>query len=421
MESSHWPNIVFQMGNNFISVAEARQRILKDVTPISEWETVHLRQALGRICSDNMVSPINVPNHRNSAMDGYSLASSNLSDRQEITLQVHGKSFAGTPYNGDIRSGGCIKIMTGAVIPDGHDVILPKECVSLSADGQITFDASGAKPGQNVRFPGEDLKKGEIAVPKGKWLRPAEIGLMASLGINEVKVYRRPVIAFFSTGDELRAIGDALECGQVYDSNRYTIHAMISRMGCSPRDLGAVPDNPKALQKTIDVAEGCDAVITSGGVSVGDADYVKDMLEQKGNVLFWKIAMKPGRPFAFGKIGNALFFGLPGNPVSVMVTFYMIVLEALWRLYGRTDILVPPVMTIKTLDSIRKIPGRMEYQRCIIEHGSKGELVARTTGDQGSGILKSMSIANGLIILDSDTGNLAEGSLVQVLPLEGIV
>ena len=408
------------MNSGFLAVEEARERILKEVVPIRRWESVGLRDALDRVCAMDVVSPIDVPNHTNSAMDGFSLAAGNLGDGKEETLRILGRSMAGSPYFGDVEPGGCVKIMTGAVVPQGHDAVVPKENVLASDSGSIMIDPSAVKKSRNLRFPGEDLRKGAVAVPAGKLLRPAEIGLLASLGIGEVKVVRRPRIAFFSTGDELRSLGERLDTGQIYDSNRYTIVSMISRLGFDPVDLGVVRDDPERLQEAIDLAKGADAIITSGGVSVGDADFVKELLERNGEVLFWKIAMKPGRPLAFGRIGDSLFFGLPGNPVSVMVTFYAIVQPALWKLAGRTNLPPDPLVRATAGAPVRKVPGRLEYQRCCLELSPSGELLAHSTGEQGSGILKSMSDADGLMVLDAEAGNLDKGSVVNVLLLQAI-
>jgi molybdopterin molybdotransferase len=278
------------------------------------------------------------------------------------------------------------------------------------------------KTGQNRRFAGEDVKAGDVVFHRGQAMRPAEIGMLASLGVNEVAVYRRLVVAFFSTGDELVSIGTPLAAGQIYDSNRYTIGAMLSRLGCESIDMGVVPDVPDALERAFrEAAECADVVITSGGVSVGEADYVKQLLERMGEVVFWKIAMKPGRPLAYGRIGGAHFFGLPGNPVSVMVTFYQFVREALLTLQGRTN--VEPVPTFKAAlgAPIRKAPGRTEFQRGILARAADGSWTVRTTGDQGSGILSSMSQANCFIVLPTEAGNLDAGSPVDVQPLEGLI
>lgn len=407
------------MSNRFLPVDEAKRRIFDEVKPIRDAEMLHVRDALGRICARDVISPIDVPSHANSAMDGYSFSIADLGGGERTGLRTLGRAMAGAPYSGD-PAGGCVKIMTGAVVPSGHDAVIPKEDVLAEDDGGIELDPSKVRAHQNLRFPGEDLKEGEVAVAAGKLVRPAEIGLVASLGIGEVAAVRRPRVAFFSTGDELRSIGEPLAEGCIYDSNRYTLFSMIRRMGFDPVDLGVVPDDPGKLRGAIDRAQECDAIITSGGVSVGEADHVKELLEKAGEVVFWKIAMKPGRPLAFGRLGESLFFGLPGNPVSVMVTFYVIVQPALWRLAGRSDVPPLPLVRAKAAEPIRKAPGRMEYQRCTLETAPDGGLLARPTGAQGSGILKSMSSADALLMLGTEVGDLEEGSPVDVLPLEGI-
>jgi molybdopterin molybdotransferase len=278
-----------------------------------------------------------------------------------------------------------------------------------------------AKAGTNRRFAGEDLKEGQIVFRTGQRVRPAELGMIASLGIGEVSVYRMLRVAFFSTGDELKSVGTPLAAGEIYDSNRYTLHGMLTRLGCEIIDMGVVADVPAELERAFaSAAQAADVVITSGGVSVGEADYVKQLLDKLGEVLFWKIAMKPGRPLAYGKIGGAHFFGLPGNPVSVMVTFYEFVRDALLVLQGQREIQPLPTFKVPLAAPIRKAPGRTEFQRGVLAPDGAGGWTVRTTGDQGSGILSSMSQANCFIVLQSDTGNVAAGEMVEVQLLEGL-
>jgi molybdopterin molybdotransferase len=293
--------------------------------------------------------------------------------------------------------------------------------VEVDAGGDVHV-GPGARLGQNRRFAGEDLKRGQVVFQQGQHLRPAELGMIASLGINEVSVYRKLRVAFFSTGDELKSIGQALGPGEIYDSNRYTLHAMLTRLDCEVLDLGVVPDIPDRLEAAfVEASRNADVVITTGGVSVGEADYIKQMLDQLGEVLFWKIAMKPGRPLAYGKLGQAHFFGLPGNPVSVMVTFYQFVRDALAILQGRRGIEPLPTFKVPCTSAIKKAPGRTEFQRGILTRDAQGAWTVRITGDQGSGILSSMSRANCFIVLPTAQGNVEPGHLVDVQLLEGLI
>ena len=400
-------------------VAKARAFIHQFLDPVTGVLRVPVRSALGRVLAEDVLSPVDVPAHRNSAMDGWAMRGADLG-AGEATLAEIGVSFAGRPYAGKVAAGQCVRIMTGGVVPEGADTVVMQER-ARAAGKSITF-AAGQKTGQNVREAGEDLKAGSVALKKGRIARPAELGLIASLGIGEVAVYRALRVAFFSTGDELKSVGTALAEGEIYDSNRYTIHGMLTRLGCEVLDMGVVRDDPKLLERAFaDASASADVVITSGGVSVGEADFVKAMLGQLGEVVFWKIAMKPGRPLAYGKLGPAHFFGLPGNPVSVMVTFYQFVRDALLVLMGANP--VEPVPTFRATCSARlkKAPGRTEFQRGIITRAPDGSLSVKPTGEQGSGILKSMSDANCFIILDDATGNVEPGTSVEVQLREGIV
>lgn len=405
---------------NSMPVAKAREVIARFLQPVTATERLSVRAALGRVLAEGVVSPLNVPAHDNSAMDGYAVRFADLRGDGEATLKVTGTAFAGAPFQGAVKAGECVRIMTGGVVPSGADTIVMQEHVKTAQD-RVNI-GPGHKKGQNLRRAGEDLMIGQVALKRGLPLRPADIGLISSLGIGEVTVYRRLRVAFFSTGDELVSIGTPLKVGQIYDSNRYTLHGMLTRLGCEVLDMGVVRDDPKLLEKAFhDAAAVADVVISSGGVSVGEADFVKDLLNKLGEVVFWKIAMKPGRPLAYGKIGAAHFFGLPGNPVSVMVTFYQFVRDALLTLSGRDP--VPPLPTFKVpcVSSLKKAPGRTEFQRGVLERDSHGTWSVRVTGEQGSGILRSMSEANCFIILPDAQGNVASGALVEVQLLDGIV
>jgi len=405
---------------NSMPVAKAREVIARFLAPVSATERVHVRAALGRVLAEDIVSPLDVPAHDNSAMDGYAVRFSDLKTQGETTLKVIGNAFAGAPFGGALQPGECVRIMTGGVIPTGADTIVMQE--HAKAAGEHVTIGAGHRKGQNLRRAGEDLAVGQMALKRGTGLRPAETGLIASLGIGEVTVYRRLRVAFFSTGDELVSVGTVPQEGQIYDSNRYTIHGMLTRLGCEVIDMGVVRDDPALLEQAFtQAAAAADVVITSGGVSVGEADFVKDLLNKLGEVVFWKIAMKPGRPLAYGKIAGAHFFGLPGNPVSVMVTFYEFVRDALLRLSGRDPVPVLPVFKVPCMSSLKKAPGRTEFQRGVISQDAGGAWSVRVTGEQGSGILRSMSEANCFIILSTEQGNVSAGMLVDVQVMDGIV
>ena len=405
---------------NSMPVDKAREHIRAYLKPLSATERVNIRAALGRVLAEDVTSPVNVPQHDNSAMDGYAVRFEDLRADGDTTLKVLGTAFAGKPFEGNVARGQAVRIMTGAVIPSGADSVVQQERAKASGDSVNVMPLP--KKGTNTRSAGEDLRAGQVALKKGQPMRPAEVGMLASLGIGEVAVYRKLRVAFFSTGDELVAIGTPLGPGQIYDSNRYTIHGLLTRLGCDVLDMGVIRDTPEEVERAfVSAARSADVVITSGGVSVGEADYVKPILERLGEVLFWKIAMKPGRPLAYGKIGDAHFFGLPGNPVAVMVTFYQFVRDALLHLQGQTTSIPLPTQKIVCTSPLKKAPGRTEFQRGILSQSSDGQWTVRATGDQGSGILSSMSQANCFIILPTDQGNVPAGTLVDVQLLEGLV
>jgi len=403
---------------NALHVEKAREAIRGCLPPLTEAETVRTREALGRVLAQDIVPSINVPAHDNSAMDGYAVRFSDLREGEATTLTEVGAALAGRPFQGTLGAGQCVRIMTGAVMPAGADTVVIQEVAR--AEGTRITVPPGQKAKQNVRYAGEDLRVGVPVLATGKRLRPADIGLIASLGIGEVRVRRRLRVAFFSTGDELASIGAALKEGEVYDSNRYTLHGMLERLGVEIFDLGVVRDDPSLLEAAFtDAAAKADVVITTGGVSVGEADFVKNLMAKLGEVLFWKIAMRPGRPMAFGRIGSAWLFGLPGNPVAVMVTFYQFVRGALLHLSGETGDLELPLLEVKCSEALRKVPGRTEYQRGILFRDG-GEWKVRTTGQQGSGVLRSMSEANCFIVLEHERARVQAGEPVQVQLFEGL-
>jgi molybdopterin molybdotransferase len=406
-----------------LPVDRARTLIREFLSPVTAVERVHIRAALDRVLAADVESPLDVPGHDNSAMDGWAVRFADLGGGSETTnLRRIGESFAGKPFEGELRPGETVRIFTGGVMPRGADTVVIQERARETTQGAAIAPGAVTKAGQNRRFAGEDLKRGAAVFRKGQLVRPAELGMLASLGIGEVSVYRRLRVAFLSTGDELRSVGQPLGAGEIYDSNRYTLYGMLTRLNCDIVDMGVVPDAPELLEQAFAAAAAsADVVITSGGVSVGEADYVKGLLDRLGEVLFWKIAMKPGRPLAYGRLGTAHFFGLPGNPVSVMVTFYEFVRDALLVLQGRAGVAPMPLFKARLAAPIRKMPGRTEFQRAVLTPDAAGGWEVRTTGDQGSGILSSMSRANCFVVLAADSGDVDAGAEVDVQLLEGLV
>jgi molybdopterin molybdotransferase len=406
-----------------LPVRDAQRIIREFVAPVRATEMVALRSALGRVLAADLTSPIDVPSHDNSAMDGYALRGADLPAGAPALLRVIGTAYAGRAFAGSPQPGECVRIMTGAVMPAGCDSVVPQEFVTVDGD-TMTIAAGTIRTGDNRRLAGEDLKAGSPALRRGKIVRPADLGLLASLGVAEVPVQRRLRVAFFSTGDELRSIGQPLDEGCVYDSNRYTIYGMLQRLGCDVIDMGVVRDDPQALEQTLrDACENADAIITSGGVSVGAADYTKQIMARLGDVTFWKIGMRPGRPLAFGRIASngrsAFLFGLPGNPVAVMVSFYFFARDALLQMMGAE---APLELTrARSAGTIRKKPGRTEYQRGLLARGADGQPTVTITGAQGSGILRSMSEANCMVVLHDEQGTVQAGDMVDVLLFEGLI
>jgi molybdopterin molybdotransferase len=402
-----------------LPVARAQEVIERFVVPVQAVERVAIRAALDRVLAEDQLSPIDVPAHDNSAMDGYAVRAADLAAGEPTRLRVIGAAHAGSPFAGSVAAGEAVRVMTGAVMPAGCDTVVIQEVAR--ADGGSVVVPPGQEPGQHRRRRGEDLAAGRPALRAGKILAPADLGLLASLGVAEVPVRRRLRVAFFSTGNELRSIGEPLEPGTIYDSNRYTIYGMLRRLGVDLIDMGVVRDDPQALEDAVRTAAGCaDAIVSSGGVSVGEADFTKDVMHRLGDVTFWTIAMRPGRPMAFGRIGDAFYFGLPGNPVAVMITFYFFARDAMLRMMGASR-LPQPYVRARSASAFRKKPGRTEYQRGILAPGVDGTMEVRVTGSQGSGVLRSMSEANCIVVLHHGQGSVAAGELVDCLAFDGLV
>jgi molybdopterin molybdotransferase len=400
------------------------------VTPVHESQSLSLFEALGRVLAHDVISPLNVPPHDNSAMDGYAFDGSQLQAGKALQLRVVGTAFAGKAWAGKAGIGECVKIMTGAIMPAGFDTVVPQEMVSFADDNieHIVIAPGLLAAGDNRRLRGEDVALGHPALRRGQMITPARLGLAASLGLATLPCFRALRVAYFSTGDEILSLGQAPREGAIYDSNRYTVFGLLRRLGCEVIDMGVVQDNPDELEAAFRrAAAQADAIITSGGVSVGEADYTKAMMKKLGDVAFWRIAMRPGRPMAVGRIAaspdaelGAVLFGLPGNPVAVMVTFLAFVRPALLQMMGCTD-KAAPLLKAHSQEALRKKAGRTEYQRGWVSSAADGSLQVRTTGNQGSGVLSSMTEANGLIVLHHGQGNVAAGDLVDVMMFDGAI
>ncbi|MDR0251472.1 MAG: molybdopterin molybdotransferase MoeA [Burkholderiales bacterium] len=402
-------------------VDKARTFIRQCLEPVCPVERVHLRETLGRVLAENIVSTIAVPGHDNAAMDGYALRFADVVPGKETRLQRIGVSFAGHPFDGEVGPGQCLRIFTGAMMPRGADTVVMQERTREENSVAILAPDAVTLAGQNRRFAGEDIAPGATVFTCGQRIHAAELGMLASLGVAEVSVYRKLRVAFFSTGDELVSLSTPLVAGQIYDSNRYALYGMLQQLGVEPIDLGVVADQPEALEAAlISAADTADVVITTGGVSVGEADFIKAMLERLGKVLFWKIAMKPGRPLAYGTLGNAHFFGLPGNPVSAMAVFYQFVREALLILQGQAPVTPLPTFRATLTAPVKKTPGRTEFQRGICEM-KDGQCWVTPVPAQGSNILSSMSRANCFIVLPMDSSSQPAGAVVDVQPFYGLM
>ena len=407
-----------------LTVDEALAAILNQINPIADFEKIKFNSGLGRILAKDVNATINVPPHDNSAMDGYAFSSDALSYGR-VSLKVVGVALAGRAFKRRVRSDECVRIMTGAVIPDGCDSVIPHELVAVMNDIEIQFDSILLRAGVNCRQAGEDILQGARVLPAGKRLMPADIGLLASIGVDSIEVFRPLRVAFFSTGDELCSPGQQLKADCIYDSNRYTLQAMIQRLGFEGVDLGVIADDPQAIEQAISLGcEKADVIITAGGMSEGDADYSKALMPMLGEVKFCEVAMRPGRPMAFGMIyqgeKKSFLFGLPGNPVAAMVSFYLFVAPALTKIAGG-NFFPTPLFKVLASENIKKRPGRTEYQRGIVETDEKGRQSVRITGMQGSGILRSMVEANCLIVLGHDQCDVNKGEFVNILSFEGLI
>ncbi len=390
---------------------EAIEKMLASIKPVETTLQLPLTDAIGFVLAENLLSPINVPPFNNSAMDGYAIRIEELA--QNKPLPVAGKSFAGKPYAGEWPAMTCVRIMTGAQIPDGCDAVIMQEQATITDEGVI-FGQTQVKPYNNIRPVGEDIHQGDIVLTKGARLTARDIPMIATLGVSQLTVFRKPKVAFFSTGDELKPLGTELKAGEIYDSNRYGLKPLIANFGCEPIDLGVVPDCPKTLKETFEKAKSlADMVITSGGVSVGEADFTKDVLNEVGEIAFWKLAMKPGKPFAFGSLSDTWFCGLPGNPVSAVLTMYILVQPVLAKLAGHTQWKGPESIPAVTRTAFKKTPGRTEYQRGIYSI-ENGKFVVETTGNQSSGAFRSMSLANCFVVLERERGRVEVGETVNI-------
>lgn len=404
------------------SLSEALENMLNQLPVATKTETITINQAANRVLAEDIFSSINVPSFDNSAMDGYAISLQDFSENQPLV--VIGKSFAGNPFSGKIAQGECVRIMTGAKIPENCNAVVMQEDATLNADGTVQF-AKTPKIGANIRRIGDDVAQGSLVLAKGNLLNVATLPLLASLGIAEVKVFHKVKVAILSTGDELVSVGEKLGEGQIYDTNRFTVRLMLEKLGCEILDFGTLPDNPETFEKTfIEAQSRADILITSGGVSVGEADFTKDVLEKLGKISFWKIAMKPGKPFAFGKLENAWFFGLPGNPVSALVTFYQLVQPALLKLSGYDNEKIAnfsPKLTAYAAVPMKKAVGRQDFQRGFFYADENGQLAVKTIGTQGSHIFSAFNESNCFIVLEQERGNIEVGEKVVIQPFNGLL
>ena len=395
---------------------DAKQDMLHQLNTLVKSELVSLDKLLNRVLADDIRSPIDVPSFTNSAMDGYAFFGEGVKANAPLTLI--GKSLAGQPFTGRVNAGECVRIMTGAALPLGTDTVMMQEKCRVQ-DQQVHLEGDFTL-GQNVRYPAEDLAQGQRVFPAGTRVNARVLSVLSSLGLTELYVYRPLKVALLSTGDELRSPGEILRPGDIYDSNRIGLHAMLARLGCTVIDYGIIKDDPKLIKDAfLKAADEADAIVTSGGVSVGDADYTKQILEEVGEIGFWKLAIKPGKPFAFGHIEQCPFFGLPGNPVSAAVTFHLLVRPALAKLSGEV-LAKTPILQARALMPFKKSPGRMDFQRGVVITQADGSLGVMATGSQSSGVFSALAEANCLLRLEAERGNVAQGELVSLELIDGL-
>lgn len=403
-------------GHGLLPLENAVSNIAESISSVLEVETVELTESLGRVLAEDIVSTINVPSANNSAMDGYAFCHADLASFDSLT--VAGESFAGSPFIGSLERGQCIRIMTGAVVPTSVDTVIMQELVKRSDDA-ITL-IKPPKLGANVRRAGEDIAKGGLVYSAGRVISAIDVGIIASIGLSQLKVLRRPKIGIFSTGDELKQPGELAGPGDIFDSNRYSVMSMLKKLPVEVVDYGCLPDDKSLIRNTVlEADEYCDALITSGGVSVGEADFTREILEELGSVNFWKLAIKPGKPFAFGQLKHSTFFGLPGNPVSATVTFHQLVVPALFKMASISN-KSQRMIKVRAAESFDKKPGRTDFQRGILEN-SDGELSVKSAASQGSGILSSMAHANCYVVLERERGDVSIDEWVDVLEFDDLV